>query len=125
MRVTEIMKERMSFSFEVFPPKTDEGVSKLHGVLEELYAFKPDFISCTYGAGGSNAGRNLEVVSTIAASPNDTVSVTHFTCVGNTFDGIKKQIDDYLAAGVDHVLALRGDLPEGWEGTRGDFDYAT
>jgi methylenetetrahydrofolate reductase (NADPH) len=125
MRVTEIMNERMSFSFEVFPPKTDEGAAKLLGVLDELYAFKPDFISCTYGAGGSNVGRNLEVVTAIAASQNDAVAVTHFTCVGNTFDGVRKQIDDYLAAGVDHVLALRGDLPEGWEGTRGDFDYAT
>ena len=59
MKVTDIMKSRMAFSFEVFPPKKDMPMEPLLNTLDKLYEFKPDFISCTYGAGGTNAGRNL------------------------------------------------------------------
>jgi methylenetetrahydrofolate reductase (NADPH) len=121
------MKERMAFSFEVFPPKTDAGMEKLAGkggVLEKLYSLRPDYISCTYGAGGGNAGRNLEVLDSIKAA-GAAVPVTHFTCIGNTKPGIKEQLQAYLDHGIDHMLALRGDLPFGWTGTGGDFRYAT
>ena len=68
MNVAEILKERMAFSFEVFPPKTDVGMQKLcgaGGVLDHLYEMNPDYISCTYGAGGTNVGKNLEVLDKI------------------------------------------------------------
>ena len=64
MRVTDVFEKRSAFSFEVFPPKTDVGMEKLTGkggVLEHLYELNPDYISCTYGAGGGNVGKNLEV----------------------------------------------------------------
>lgn len=127
MRVTEIMKDRMAFSFEVFPPKTDKGTEKLlgkGGVLDKLYTLHPDYISCTYGAGGSNVGKNLEVLDAIKAGGVAT-PITHFTCIGNTKEGIKEQLQQYLDHGIDHMLALRGDLPYGWEGTNGDLHYAT
>ena len=70
MNVAEIMEQRNAFSFEVFPPKTDVGMEKLcgeGGVLEKLYTLNPDYISCTYGAGGTNVGKNLEVLKKIKA----------------------------------------------------------
>jgi len=127
MRMTEIFEKRPALSFEVFPPKTDEGFRKLcgdNGVLHRLYELYPDYISCTYGAGGANIGRNLEVLNCIAAD-GKTLPMTHFTCVGNTKENIKKQLGTYLSHNIRHVLALRGDLPLGWEGTHGDFQYAT
>ncbi|MDR0935337.1 MAG: methylenetetrahydrofolate reductase, partial [Oscillospiraceae bacterium] len=77
--VPEIMKERMAFSFEVFPPKTDKGMETLTapgGVLDKLYTLNPDYISCTYGAGGGNVGKNLEVLKNIKAS-GKAVPITH------------------------------------------------
>ena len=76
--VIDIMKERTSFSFEVFPPKAEQPMEPLLNTLDELYQFDPDFISCTYGAGGSNAGRNVEICKAIADSGHR--AVTHFTC---------------------------------------------
>ena len=127
MSVADILDERRAFSFEVFPPKTDAGMEKLigeGGVLEHLYELNPDYISCTYGAGGGNVGKNLEVLDAIKAS-GKTTPVTHFTCIGNTRAGIKEQLQKYLDHGIDHMLALRGDLPYGWTGTGGDLHYAT
>ena len=127
MNVAEILKDRMAFSFEVFPPKTDAGMEKLcgkGGVLEHLYDLKPDYISCTYGAGGTNVGKNLEVLDKIRQD-GVAIPVTHFTCVANTREGIKEQLQKYLDHGIDHMLALRGDIPFGWTGTGGDLHYAT
>lgn len=124
MNVTDIMKERMSFSFEVFPPKPDQPLEPLLDSLDDLYKLSPDFISCTYGAGGTNVGRNIEICKAVQDS-GKAIAVTHFTCIGNTKEGVKEQLQNYLDIGVNHLLALRGDLPAGWEGTRGDFAYAS
>lgn len=127
MRIPEIFKKRAAFSFEVFPPKTDVGMEKLcgdGGVLDKLCTLHPDYISCTYGAGGTNVGKNLEVLDKIRRD-GKTIPVTHFTCIGNTKEGIREQLDRYLEHGIDHMLALRGDLPFGWEGAGGDLHYAT
>lgn len=127
MNVAEIYEKRAAFSFEVFPPKTDIGMEKLckeGGVLDKLYSLNPDYISCTYGAGGANVGKNLEVLSKIKAD-GKAVPVTHFTCVGSTKESLREKLQTYLDNGIDHVLALRGDLPFGWTGTNGDLHYAT
>lgn len=127
MKITDIMAKRMAFSFEVFPPKTDTGMDKLiggGGVLEKLNTLRPDYISCTYGAGGGNVGKNIEVLDAVKSSGH-VIPVTHFTCIGNTREGIRQQLQNYLDHGIDHILALRGDLPFGWSGTGGDLHYAT
>ncbi len=127
MSVAEIYENRATFSFEVFPPKTDAGMEKLcgaGGVLEKLYTLNPDYISCTYGAGGTNVGKNLEVLDKIKAD-DKCEPVTHFTCIGNTKEDIRTKLQTYLDHGINHVLALRGDLPFGWTGTNGDLHYAT
>ena len=127
MNVPEIFEQRSAFSFEIFPPKTDVGMEKLcgeGGVLDHLYELNPDYISCTYGAGGTNVGKNLEVCDKIIKD-GKTIPVTHFTCVANTKEGIKDQLQTYLDHGINHMLALRGDIPFGWTGTNGDLHYAT
>jgi methylenetetrahydrofolate reductase (NADPH) len=121
------MNKRMAFSFEVFPPKTDAGMEKLcgaGGVLDKLCATQPDYISCTYGAGGGNVGLNVEVCKSIKAHKG-VIPITHFTCIGHTKDSIRDQLQNYLDNGVNHILALRGDLPFGWTGTGGELHYAT
>ena len=127
MKVTEIFDRRATFSIEVFPPKTDVGMQKLcadGGVLDKLYTLHPDYISCTYGAGGANVGRNLEVLDKMHRD-GKTIPVTHFTCVGSTKDELREKLQTFLDHGIDHMLALRGDLPAGWQGTNGDLHYAT
>ena len=123
VKLSELMKQKMLLSFELFPPKTDKGMANLPGTIEHLCKYRPEYISCTYGAGGTNVGKNMEVCQLIKDA--GTIPVTHFTCIGNTADGIKDQLKNYLDNGIDHMLALRGDLPFGWTGTGGDFNYAT
>ena len=124
MNIKDLMKEKKTFSFEVFPPKIDKPLEPLLRTLEELYKYNPDFISCTYGAGGSNAGRNEEICQVIKKA-DKAIPVTHLTCIGNTKEEIKEILQKYNDMGVESVLALRGDIPEGWESTRGDFKYAS
>lgn len=123
MKIRELLDQRMTFSFEVFPPKADKPIEPLLETLEHLYKFKPDFISCTYGAGGSNKGRNVEVCAAIKRSGKSEV-LTHFTCIGNFRDEIKTYLAECVDYGLENVLALRGDLPENWESTGGDFSHA-
>ena len=123
MKIIDILEKRMTFSFEVFPPKEDKPIEPLLETLARLYVFGPDFVSCTYGAGGTNKGRNVEICSAIKKG-NKAEPVTHFTCIGNTRNDIVGALEEYTKLGIENILAMRGDLPAGWEGTRGDFSYA-
>lgn len=123
VKLTEMMKQKQLLSFEVFPPKTEKGMENLPGTLDHLCEFKPEYISCTYGAGGGNVGANREVCQMIKKA--GAIPVTHFTVIKNTKESIRDQLQTYLDEGVDHMLALRGDLPRGESTTCGDFDYAT
>ena len=123
MHIKEAFRQHMTFSFEVYPPKNDQPLEPLLETLNHLYDFKPDFVSCTYGAGGTNRGRNIEIVRSILNSER-CEALLHFTCIGNSRQDVKEILSEYTQAGVSNVLALRGDLPVGWEGTRGDFHHA-
>jgi methylenetetrahydrofolate reductase (NADPH) len=123
MKICELLQRRMTFSFEVFPPKTDEGMVHLRDAIQHYYLFKPDFISVTYGAGGTNAGRNVEVCS-LLKTDGVTEVLNHFTCIGNTREQITRAMEEYRSLGIENILAMRGDLPAGWEGTHGDFSNA-
>ncbi len=122
MRVSDIMKDRMSFSFEVFPPKADKPLEPLMATIDRLMGFQPDFISCTYGAGGSNKGRQSEILEYLSQGEK-TIPVAHYTCIGNTRQDVRELVHEYKTIGITSFLALRGDFPKGWEGTGGDFDY--
>jgi methylenetetrahydrofolate reductase (NADPH) len=110
VKISEILKKQMTFSFEVFPPKEDDGVPKLQNELKELFPFKPDFISCTYGAGGTNVGKSVEICKFI--TDNKVNCMTHFTCIGSTEETIKQHIQTYIDLGLENVLAMRGDFPK-------------
>jgi methylenetetrahydrofolate reductase (NADPH) len=128
MKIADILKKKMTFSFEVFPPKEDDGVPKLQNELKELFRFSPDFISCTYGAGGTNVGKSKEICKFITDSK--VTCMTHFTCIGNTKKEIKEIIQSYIDMGLENVLAMRGDFPKDpatgklKTTTGGDFEHA-
>lgn len=121
MKISEILKKKMSFSFEVFPPKNDQPLEPLLETLDELAKFKPDFISVTYGAGGTNKGRNNEVCMEVMKRNINMMS--HFTCIGNTKEDVITRVKKFVDMGGENLLALRGDLPEGWEGTGGHYKH--
>ena len=122
-KISEVMRRKTTLSFELFPPKTEKGMERLPDTISHLSKFSPDFISVTYGAGGGNVGTNREVCRMIQR--NGITPVTHFTVVRNTRDGMREQMDQYLAEGIDHVLAIRGDIPRGETNTCSDFNYAS
>ena len=122
MKIAGILKQKMTLSFEVFPPKDGVPMDGILETLSRLYRFRPDFISCTYGAGGSRRGRNMEVCEAVKKSGGEIMP--HFTCIGNVRDDVKQFVKDYTDMGIENLLALRGDFPAGWEGTGGDFAHA-
>lgn len=109
--ITEIFSRKSkTISFELFPPKTDEAHAKLITTIVQLADLKPDFISVTYGAGGSSRGKTLEIVEHIQTQHQIT-GLAHLTCVLHTKDEIKKILEDMKSSGIKNVLALRGDPP--------------
>lgn len=111
-----------AFSFEFFPPKTAEGMTKLQAVHAELTALKPDFCSVTFGAGGSTRDRTLETV--LALQATGTPAAPHLSCIGATRQTIREILQTYQQQGIRHLVALRGDLPSGTM-AMGDFSYAS
>ena len=110
-----------AFSFEFFPPKTPEGMEKLRAAWKQLAQLKPRFFSCTYGAGGSTRDRTLETVLEIQAAGHP--AAPHISCVGATRADVAATLDLYRSKGIDHVVALRGDLPSG-AASAGELRYA-
>jgi methylenetetrahydrofolate reductase (NADPH) len=110
------------YSFEFFPPKTEQGIANLRKTRDELAKLKPRFFSVTFGAGGSTRERTFETVceiqnqSAIEASP-------HLSCIGSTKDNIREILSLYKKENIRHIVALRGDLPSGM-GLPGEFRYA-
>jgi len=127
-KIKDIFKAKeKTYSFELFPPKTDQGFTSLLGTIEQLTALKPDFISCTYGAGGGNRDKTLEVVQHIQDKHN-TAGLAHLTCVLHTKEGIKNILEDIKSRGIENVLALRGDPPldnPNWQPTENNFKYSS
>jgi methylenetetrahydrofolate reductase (NADPH) len=114
------------FSFEFFPPKTDAGEQNLSAALEELKQLEPSFVSVTYGAGGSDRARTIEIVKRINAK-HGLETMAHFTCVGATVPQLRETLDEMRRAGIENVLALRGDPPAGeaaWTKTEGGLEFS-
>ena len=117
MRISDLLRfarERGEpvFSFEFFPPKTDDGVRALFETVEALRPLAPTFVSVTYGAGGSTRQRTLELVKRLRRDTG-IETMAHVTCVGSSRDEIAAVLDEVAEAGVQNVLALRGDPPRG------------
>jgi methylenetetrahydrofolate reductase (NADPH) len=113
VRIDEIIAERRpTFSIEFFPPKTPEATEELFATARELRALEPDFVSVTYGAGGSTRDGTVEIT---AALKNEIgfETMAHLSCVGETTEGLATTLDRIEAAGIENVFALRGDPPRG------------
>jgi methylenetetrahydrofolate reductase (NADPH) len=129
VRIDEIIasKGEPTFSFEFFPPKTEEGERNLRHTLEDLRAFDPDFVSVTYGAGGSTRDKTVELTKWIKQELG-IEAMAHLSCVGTTREELLTILDGIKAAGIDNVLALRGDPPRGeteWKPHPGGLHYST
>ena len=111
-----------TFSFELFPPQTPQGVEKLQLTRKQLALFNPKFFSVTFGAGGSTRERTLETVLEIQAEGH--VVAPHLSCIGSTRQNIRAILEKYSQAGIRHIVALRGDLPSGMA-QAGEFRYAS
>ncbi|WP_407276246.1 methylenetetrahydrofolate reductase [NAD(P)H] [Halothiobacillus sp. DCM-1] len=114
----------IALSCEFFPPKSDEGASKLMGVAEQLArSLAPEYFSVTYGAGGSTQERSFATVTAIQRD-SGIPAAPHLSCIGSTREGIAAILDDYQAQGIRRIVALRGDLPSGMRDP-GDFRFAS
>jgi methylenetetrahydrofolate reductase (NADPH) len=127
MDFTRAHTVRPSFSVEFFPPKDQAGEQRLWESLGELAEIAPDFVSVTYGAGGSTRERTIRITQEITERTK-IATVAHLTCVGSNKDQLVEILEQYKAAGISSILALRGD-PEGgprskWITSEGGFDHA-
>src|SRR5215208_4961049 len=128
-RIDEIIagKGAPVFSFEFFPPKSDEGEANLRRALRELSPLAPDFVSVTYGAGGTTRDRTVDIVASLRQEFG-LEAMAHFTCVNATVDDLRGTLDRMRDAGVENVLALRGDPPEGqdrWTQRDGGLEHSS
>jgi methylenetetrahydrofolate reductase (NADPH) len=113
MRITEALAgPEPVFSFEFFPPKTPEGLEQLFDTVETLRPLGPDCVSVTYGAGGSTRDGTVEIARRIKAE-HEIEAMAHLSCVGETREGLARILDRFAEAGVENILALRGDPPRG------------
>ena len=128
MRISDILdRKRPVFSFEFFPPKSDEAGAQLERTIADLGPLEPDYVSVTYGAGGSTREKTLDIVSRIKRDTG-IEAMAHLTCVGSTQEELLSVLQRLDEAGVENILALRGDPPKGqstFVATDGGFRYAS
>lgn len=125
MKIIDRLKEdRIHISFEVFPPKTDEGIDKVLGATAEIAKLNPAFISVTYGAGGGTSRNTAKIASYIKDDLN-VLSLAHLTCASSTKEEVREVIENLKSLGIENILALRGDIPANMAFPSGNrFRYA-
>lgn len=124
MKISTLLGQNtLSLSFEVFPPKTESGFDSVKTATEEIAALKPAFMSVTYGAGGGTSRYTLDIAKNIKAQYG-VPTLAHLTCVSSTRETVAQKIAEIRAAGIENVMALRGDIPKGMEQEdRSGWDY--
>ena len=127
MKLIEILKrDTLSLSFEVFPPKTDSAFESVKAAVEEIAELHPSFMSVTYGAGGGTSQYTLDIAQNIKRE-HGVPTLAHLTCVSSTRETVREKIAAIKAAGIDNVMALRGDIPQdrlGEDRSQWDYRYA-
>ncbi|MCF6254189.1 MAG: methylenetetrahydrofolate reductase [NAD(P)H] [Thiomicrorhabdus sp.] len=116
-------KHAQKFSLEFFPPRTDKGMTKLKNVIQELGTLNPEYMSVTYGAGGTTQERTLDTVRYIQEN-TPFAAAPHLTCIGADKESITNLLNTYKDMGIKRIVALRGDIPSGMMDT-GEFKYAS
>jgi methylenetetrahydrofolate reductase (NADPH) len=115
MRIDKLISaKRPCFSFEFFPPRTEEGLETLYATVRTLRPLEPDYVSVTYGAGGATRDGTVEISRTIKHE-HGLETMAHLSCVGETQEGLREILGRFADAGIENVLALRGDPPRGEE----------
>ncbi len=124
MKIIDLLqKDTLSLSFEVFPPKTETSFDSVKTATEEIARLRPAFMSVTYGAGGGTSQYTLDIAKNIK-SQYDVPTLAHLTCVSSTKETVTQKIKEIKAAGIQNVMALRGDIPAELEGAdRSHWDY--
>ncbi len=124
MKIIDKLKEdKLLLSFEVFPPKTETDFASVKSATEEIAKLHPSFMSVTYGAGGGTSQYTLEIAKNIKER-YDVPSLAHLTCVSSTKETVRARIKDIKDAGIQNIMALRGDIPKGMENAdRSNWDY--
>lgn len=114
MKISEILKNNpVTISMEVFPPKSDVKLESVRETVREISRLRPAFVSCTYGAGGGTSRYTVEIARDIM--DEGVASMAHLTCISSTRDSVQSQIGRIREAGIENILALRGDIPEGMD----------
>ena len=120
-----ITQDKATLSFEVFPPKKDTDFADVEAAALGIAAFKPDYMSVTYGAGGSTKGHTIQLAQEIQKK-YDVPTIAHLTCVCASKEGIKTALADMKNAGIENILALRGDIPKNYDGqVFAEFSHAS
>ena len=124
MKLSNLLtNDTLSLSFEVFPPKTDTSFESVKAATEEIAKLKPAFMSVTYGAGGGTSKYTLEIAKNIKESYGVS-TIAHLTCVSSTKETVREKIEQIKNAGIQNIMALRGDIPQGMENDdRSRWDY--
>lgn len=123
MKISEILKQdKVTLSFEVFPPKTSSTYESVARATQEIAALRPDFMSVTYGAGGGTSEHTVHIASDLQSQYGVNV-LTHLTCVSSTRAHVSSMLDQFRQHGIQNVLALRGDIPQGGAPAN-DYHYA-
>lgn len=127
MKITDILKgKKLSLSFEVFPPKTETSFESVKHATEEIAKIKPSFMSVTYGAGGGTSKYTLDIAKNIK-DLYGVPTLAHLTCVSSTKETVREKIQEIKNAGIENVMALRGDIPEHMQNadrSKWDYNYA-
>ncbi len=124
MKIIDILNDKkLDLSFEVFPPKTETSFESVKAATEEIATLKPSFMSVTYGAGGGTSRFTLDIAKNVQETQG-VPTLAHLTCVSSSRETVRERIADMIAAGIDNVMALRGDIPAGMEDAdRSHWDY--
>ena len=125
MKVIDIIKSgKPSLSLEVFPPKTDDKFESVKSVTGEIAALSPSFMSVTYGAGGGTSDFTVSIANNIQDKYN-VPALAHLSCISSTKERVQSQLTQLKEAGIENILALRGDIPEGMSMDHLDYHYAS